>query len=123
MPPQVLYKTAALANKHPNIAMLHTRRLVQWGMFSMVAIALDAMVTLPPTAHLSSHLPGNLSASRNPRHASRSTSSQASVVNAGHTFDFFIQLSDADMALRTDAEVRAFLYRSKPRYTLRYTLR
>ena len=45
------------------------------------------------------------------------------MVNAGHTFDFFIQLSDADMALRTDAEVRAFLYRSKPRYTLRYTLR
>ena len=51
MPPQVLYKTAALANKHPNIAMLHTRRLVQWGMFSMVAIALDAMVTPPSLLH------------------------------------------------------------------------
>ena len=72
----------ALQRSHPNVRVLGARRLVQWGMFSMVAIALDAM---------------------------------ASVVASRLHFDFFINLSDADLALRTDAEMRAFLGRMRGR--------
>ena len=36
----------ALARQHPNVRVLQARRLVQWGMFSMVAILLDAISTL-----------------------------------------------------------------------------
>ena len=51
-------------------------------MFSMVAIALDAIAT---------------------------------ALDAPFKFDFFIQLSDADLSLRTDTELRAFLARMRGR--------
>ena len=72
----------ALQRSHPNVHVLGARRLVQWGMFSMVATALDAI---------------------------------QSVVASGLSFDFFINLSDADLSLRTDVEVRAFLTRMRGR--------
>ena len=72
----------ALERQHANVRVLQARRLVQWGMWSMVAIMLDAVHTL-----LSSQLP----------------------------FDFLINLSDADLALRTDGEMRDFLSRHKGR--------
>jgi hypothetical protein len=71
-----------LGRQYPNVHVLGTRRLVQWGMFSMVAPALDAIKT---------------------------------VLTAGLRFDFFINLSDADLALRTDAEMRSFLQRMRGR--------
>ena len=65
---------------HPNVHVMRTRRLVQWGMFSMVTNYLDGI---------------------------------RSVLDAAERFefDFFINLSDADLSLRTDAEIRDFLGR------------
>ena len=74
----------ALERTYANVRVLRARRLVQWGMFSMVLIALDAIKTA-------------LAASR------------------WLHFDFFINLSDADLALRTDQEMRAFLARHRGR--------
>ena len=70
--------------EHPNVHVMRTRRLVQWGMFSMVTNYLDGI---------------------------------RSVLDAAERFefDFFINLSDADLSLRTDAEIRAFLARIGPR--------
>ena len=68
----------ALQAKHANVRVLGARRLVQWGMFSMVSIGLDAML---------------------------------SALRAGLAFDYFINLSDADLALRTDVEMRRFFSR------------
>ena len=61
------------------VAFALLARRSQWGMFSMVAILLDALSTV-----LAKALP----------------------------FDFFIQLSDADLALRTDGEARQRLERT-----------
>ena len=72
----------AFERKHPNVRVMQTRRLVQWGMFTMVAIMLDAI---------------------------------HSVLSSALSFDFFINLSDADLSLRTDSEMRAFLARHKGR--------
>ena len=72
----------ALERTHPNVRVLQARRLVQWGMWSMVAIMMDALHT---------------------------------VLSKRVDFDFFINLSDADLSLRTDAELRAFLARHKGR--------
>ena len=71
-----------LERAHPNVICLRTRRLVQWGMWSMVGIMLDALESL--LVH-------------------------------GPQFDFFINLSDADLALRTDAEMRTFFSRMNGR--------
>ena len=68
----------ALQAKHANVHVVGARRLVQWGMWSMVSIALDAM---------------------------------HSVLSAGLAFDYFINLSDADLALRTDREMVTFFGR------------
>ena len=65
-----------------NVRVLRARRLVQWGTFSMVAIALDAI---------------------------------KSALDASVEFDFFINLSDADISLRTNAEMASFLARMKGR--------
>jgi len=73
---EVYFKLAELTKDHPNIRLLSTRRLVQWGGFTMVATMLDAV---------------------------------ASVVARNFDFDFFINLSDADISLRTNAEVMDFL--------------
>ena len=71
----------AFAEQRPNVHVLRTRRLVQWGGFSMVSALLDAMASI---AHRLD-------------------------------FDFFINLSDAEIALRTNEEVVAFLRRFKGR--------
>ena len=71
-----------LAAQHANVVVLRARRLVQWGMWTMVATGLDAMRT---------------------------------VLDARLHFDFFVNLSDADLALRTDAEMRAFFGRPSMR--------
>lgn len=80
--PEVFRQLAELTKDHPNIRMLSTRRLVQWGGFTMVVTMLDAI---------------------------------ASVVARSLDFDFFINLSDADMSLRTNAEVVDFLSKYKGR--------
>lgn len=67
---------AALTINHPNVKFIRTRRLVQWGAWTMVSIMLDALKT---------------------------------VVQANIDFDFFINLSDADVALRTHEEIVGFL--------------
>jgi len=74
--------------QYPNVHVMRTRRLVQWGMFSMVSNYLDGI---------------------------RSVLDAAKRGDFDFDFDFFINLSDADLALRTDAEVRAFLARIGPR--------
>ena len=43
---EALAECMHLADKYPNVHMLRTRRLVQWGMFTMVAITLDAIRTV-----------------------------------------------------------------------------
>lgn len=78
--PEAVEACAALQRAHSNVRVLRARRLVQWGMFSMVAPMIDAVHTALHAAD-SGRLP----------------------------FDFFINLSDADLALRTDAEIRRFL--------------
>ena len=67
---------AELTKAHPNIRLVHTRRLVQWGAWTMVSIMLDALKT---------------------------------VTAAKLDYDFFINLSDADLALRTNGEIVNFL--------------
>ncbi|KAL1526060.1 hypothetical protein AB1Y20_020881 [Prymnesium parvum] len=79
---EALAECVRIAEKYPNVHILRTRRLVQWGMFSMVAITLDAM---------------------------------RSVLDSGLPFDYLINLSDADLALRTDAEMQGFLQRVRGR--------
>ena len=74
--PSVYRKLSDLTRDHPNIRLLSTRRLVQWGGFTMVSTMLDAI---------------------------------ASIVARNLDFDFFINLSDADMSLRTNSEVMEFL--------------
>ena len=66
---------AALAETRPNVHVLKTRRLVQWGGFSMVSAMLDAIASFIDRID----------------------------------FDFFINLSDAELALRTDDELTRFL--------------
>ena len=68
----------ALAAKHANVHVMSARRLVQWGMYTMIATAQDALESL---LRASTWL----------------------------HFDFFINLSDADLALRTNAEMVEFL--------------
>ena len=77
---QAMYTLAKQHNS--NVRVLQARRLVQWGMFSMVSPFLDALHTI---------LTANLS------------------------FDFFINLSDADLSLRTDTEITHFLSKHKGR--------
>jgi len=72
----------ALTTKHPNIRALSTRRLVQWGAWTMVVTMLDAI---------------------------------KSVVDRMLDFDFFINLSDVDVSLRTNDEIVAFLRQYKGR--------
>uniref|UniRef100_A0A7S3EQP7 protein xylosyltransferase n=1 Tax=Haptolina ericina TaxID=156174 RepID=A0A7S3EQP7_9EUKA len=79
---ETLAECMRLDATYANVHLLRTRRLVQWGMFSMVAITLDAI---------------------------------RSVLDAKVQFDFLINLSDADLSLRTDAEVRAFLSKVRGR--------
>jgi hypothetical protein len=67
---------SGLIANHPNIILTQTRRLVQWGAWTMVAIMLDAIKT---------------------------------VTHHSVDFDFFINLSDADIALRTNDEIIDFL--------------
>eukprot|EP00966_Prymnesium_polylepis_P244821 5662896-Prymnesium_polylepis.1 len=67
---------ASLTAQHPNIRLMHTRRLVQWGAWTMVAVMLDAV---------------------------------RSITQATLDYDFFINLSDADIALRTNDEIVTFL--------------
>ena len=71
---------------YANVHVLRTRRLVQWGMFSMVVPMLDAIKAALDFFD-----------------------------QRDDTFDYLINLSDADLALRTDAEVRPFLARIRPR--------
>ena len=80
----------ALQRSHPNVKVLSARRLVQWGMFSMVSIAVDAIHTAVAAA-------------------------ERSDASTQLHFDFFINLSDADLALRTDSEMRGFLRRMRGR--------
>ena len=68
---------------YSNVHVMRTRRLVQWGMFSMVSSYLDGIRSVLDAAKA-----GTLD------------------------FDFFINLSDADLSLRTDTEMRAFLQSS-----------
>ena len=64
-----------------NVHVLKTRRLVQWGGFSMVTAMLDAMASFVQRVD----------------------------------FDFFINLSDSELPLRTSEELTAFLGRFKGR--------
>ena len=84
--PEVADACYALQRTHANVRVLAARRLVQWGMFSMVAPMIDAIRTALHASELK-----------------------------GLRFDFFINLSDADLALRTDAEMRRFLGRMRGR--------
>ena len=73
------------AKDYPNVHIMKTRRLVQWGAFTMISTMLDAMASFADRID----------------------------------FDFFINLSDADLALRTNAEMVEFLARFKGRQFLR----
>ena len=72
----------SLTAQHPNIKLIHTRRLVQWGAWTMVAVMLDAV---------------------------------KSVTQATLDYDFFINLSDADITLRTNDEIVSWLRSYKGR--------
>ena len=65
-----------VTNQHPNIHLTATRRLVQWGAWTMVLPLLDAIKT---------------------------------VTDRNVDFDFVINLSDVDIALRTNDEIVRFL--------------
>jgi protein xylosyltransferase len=71
-----------LIKDHPNIHLMRTRRLVQWGAWTMNLVLLDALHT---------------------------------AVSAGIDFDVVINLSDADIALRTNDEIVTFLREHKGR--------
>ena len=75
----------AYAAARKNVHVLKTRRLVQWGGFSMVAAMLDALSSFVRRVD----------------------------------FDFFINLSDAELPLRTSDELTAFLRRFKGRAFMR----
>ena len=72
----VVNELRKLTKDHPNIFLMRTRRLVQWGAWTMNLVMLDALHT---------------------------------AVSAGIDFDFVINLSDADIALRTNDEIVTFL--------------
>ena len=78
----VVSELAALIKDHPNIHLMQTRRLVQWGAWTMNLILLDAL---------------------------------HSAVSASIDFDFVINLSDVDVALRTNDEIVSFLRQYKGR--------
>ena len=69
------------AADYPNVHVLKTRRLVQWGAFSMISTMLDALASFVDRIE----------------------------------YDFFINLSDADLALRTNEEMVRFFGRFKER--------
>ena len=75
----------AYAAQKPNLHVLKTRRLVQWGGFSMVSVLLDAISSFVKRVD----------------------------------FDFFINLSDADLVLRTNEELSGFLRGFKGRTFMR----
>jgi len=78
----------SFASRRPNVHVLKTRRLVQWGGFSMVSALMDSISSFIKRVD----------------------------------FDFFINLSDADLALRTSVELMAFLRQFKGRAFLRVEL-
>ena len=73
---EVMSELQKLTANHPNIHIMATRRLVQWGAWTMVLTMLDAL---------------------------------HSVLLADLEFDFVINLSDVDVALRTNEEIVDFL--------------
>jgi hypothetical protein len=73
---RVLHDLQQLTASHPNIHIMATRRLVQWGAWTMVLTLLDAL---------------------------------HSALLAEIDFDFVINLSDVDVALRTNDEIVDFL--------------
>lgn len=81
----VVNQLRRLAAGYPNVRVLKTRRLVQWGGFSMVSALLDALASFVPRLD----------------------------------FDFLINLSDADLALRTNDEMVAFLRHFRGRIFMR----
>ena len=78
---KVLHDLQQLTASHPNIHIMATRRLVQWGAWTMVLTLLDAL---------------------------------HSALLAEIDFDFVINLSDVDVALRTNDEIVDFLRPSPP---------
>ena len=78
----VVNELRKLIKDHPNIHLMRTRRLVQWGAWTMNLVLLDALHT---------------------------------AVSAGIDFDVVINLSDADIALRTNDEIVTFLREHKGR--------
>ena len=76
---------ASFASRRLNVHVLKTRRLVQWGGFSMVSALMDSISSFIKRVD----------------------------------FDFFMNLSDADLALRTSVELMAFLRQFKGRAFLR----
>ena len=73
---KVIRDLQQLTASHPNIHIMRTRRLVQWGAWTMVLTLLDAL---------------------------------HSAVARELEFDFVINLSDVDVALRTNDEIVDFL--------------
>lgn len=71
----ILTQLQSLAETRTNVHVLKTRRLVQWGGFSMVFAMLDAIASFIDRVD----------------------------------FDFFINLADSELALRTNEEIMSFL--------------
>ena len=79
---KVMRDLQQLTTSHPNIHIMRSRRLVQWGAWTMVLTFLDAL---------------------------------HSAIARGLDFDFVINLSDVDVALRTNEEIVDFLRPHKGR--------
>ena len=83
--PTVVEQLTKLSDGFPNIHVLKTRRLVQWGGFSMLSAFFDAIASFYRRLD----------------------------------YDFLINLSDADLSLRTAEELSAFLRKFKGRVFMR----
>ena len=119
--PTVHEQLAELIKSHPNVHLMQTRRLVQWAGWTMVATMLDALKSInernmdcKPRARHGPPLPART------RHAAQFAPIMHGVTCRGAASartadDFFINLSDVDISLRTDREIVGWLKRFKGR--------
>ena len=119
--PTVHEQLAELIKSHPNVHLMQTRRLVQWAGWTMVATMLDALKSInernmdcTPRARHGPPLPART------RHAAAICTDHARghvprAASARTADDFFINLSDVDISLRTDREIVGWLKRFKGR--------
>ena len=110
---------AELIKSHPNVHLMQTRRLVQWAGWTMVATMLDALKSINErNMDCKPRAPRAPTAGQNPprrQFAPIMHGVTRGAASARTADDFFINLSDVDISLRTDREIVGWLKRFKGR--------